>query len=416
MMTIFHKGKSYIGNLETYLIHGENSPGASLPVMGTRREDRTLVARTGQTLNFAAVSPMQVKVIERAPQTILLSIVREPAANFESAFNFFNLYKYVNKHPSSNPGEKIKEFLQKPEYYRNKVSKGRNWCVARNGQAWHLGLDHKYHDREDIVEEYFSRLANELDLVFVTEYYDHSLILLKRIMCWKMENILYIARRVRSKRTPLTQDMKDKIRNWNYVDVKLYQIFNRTLWSKIDQYGPEFDNDLQDFRQLRDAVSKDCNLHKTLIKETIQLLAKHGSHVTDSRKFCMKLLAWFTMDDGLELAGGSHGIGAYTSLVKGTKDPLGSFKSENAGNGEQCIKVYYHKAISSKDRKSLDIYISKMGSNISNIEVQNTTNGSYVASYTTGEWEYFQVTTHVKYATDGYLIDALSMTNGRCDD
>ncbi|XP_077986112.1 galactosylceramide sulfotransferase-like, partial [Glandiceps talaboti] len=272
-MIIFHKGKSYMGRMSTYYIHGENSPGASLPVMGIRREDRTLVATNGQTLNFAAVNPTQMKVIERAPQTILLSIVREPAANFESAFNFFHLYKFVNRQSKSSPGEKLKEFLQKPEYYRNKVSKGRDWCVARNGQAWHLGLDHKYHDRKDIVEEYFSRLANELDLVFVTEYYDHSLILLKRIMCWKMENILYIARRVRSNRTPLTEVMKDKIRKWNYVDVQLYQIFNRTLWRKIDQYGPEFDNDLQDFRQLRDAVSKDCDGSKTLIKETINLLA-----------------------------------------------------------------------------------------------------------------------------------------------
>ncbi|XP_077986295.1 uncharacterized protein LOC144440785 [Glandiceps talaboti] len=122
------------------------------------------------------------------------------------------------------------------------------------------------------------------------------------------------------------------------------------------------------------------------------------------------------MDNGLALAGGSHGLGAYTSLIKGTKDPLGSVKSGKTGTEEQCIKVYYHKAISSKDRKSLDIYISKMGSNISNIEVQNTTNGSYVASYTTGEWEYFQVTTQARYTTDEYLIDSLSMTTGRCED
>ncbi|XP_070563520.1 galactosylceramide sulfotransferase-like isoform X2 [Ptychodera flava] len=238
---VYHEGEGYSGAFGTY--HVDGSVGnVSLPAFWVNRKHRVLTQRENGTLHFTASDEAQLYQGIKSPRTILIAPVREPAAQFESAFNFFKLGKYVNCKNAACAPSVLREFLKKPEYYHKRMKNSmRDWRVARNSQAWHLGLENRYHDSPDVVENYFTMLERELDLVIITEYFDESLVLLKRLMCWKMEDILYIARRVSKKHSTLDPDLRQKIHQWNKADVKIYEIFNASLWRKIQQYGPDFD-------------------------------------------------------------------------------------------------------------------------------------------------------------------------------
>ncbi|XP_072016903.1 galactosylceramide sulfotransferase-like [Amphiura filiformis] len=94
-------------------------------------------------------------------------------------------------------------------------------------------------------------LSREFDLMLITEYFDESLLLLRKLMCWSFDDILYIKQNARTNAShsqPLSQLVKDKIRQWNVADTDLYEYFNQTLWKKIAAYEPSFHRDLQYFK------------------------------------------------------------------------------------------------------------------------------------------------------------------------
>ncbi|XP_070581798.1 uncharacterized protein [Ptychodera flava] len=414
---IYHRGTGYKGSLELYHVNGENHEETTLPVLGTKRQNRILVSREGGTLNIESADEQSLKCSTRSPDTILVSIVREPSANFESAFNFFRLDRFVPL-KTQNRGSKLEEYFKKPDYYFKRITERkveRFIAVARNGQAWHLGLDQEYHNDPKVVDKYFSRLNEELDLVFVTEYYDHSLVLLKRIMCWKMEDILYVARRVRSKRTPLSDKLKDKIRKWNFVDVKIYDMFNKTLWRKIAQYGPEFEKDLQDFRLVRDTVSKDCDKFGNLSNNAIELLSRFGSNV--SPQFCKKLGAWFTMAKNTGIQRGYDGTDMYfmTLAGKGPWKGLPAKSTSKKATKSFCVQTLYHKLPSSSKRPGLDLYMSTSGETPKcDFKVQKLQNDSYIALKEIDNVENLQITATTKFTNSEFFISRIAVQNGHC--
>ncbi|XP_070563853.1 galactosylceramide sulfotransferase-like isoform X2 [Ptychodera flava] len=413
---IHRKSIRHSGSMMLYHVQGGDgkASGANLAV---KRERRTVLERNGGSLNIAEISEDKVQFKVESPATVVLSIVREPSTHFESVFKFFSLDRGIKGRTLET---KMNTYLDKPDFYRDQIRRSgeRKWFYARNSQAWHLGLDHRYHHRPDIVEKYFETLEKELDLVFVTEYYDHSLLLLRRITCWDIENILFIARRVRSNRSSLDDALRQKIYRWNYVDVRVYRIFNESLWRKIEQYGPDFDRDLQDFRILKDAVTQDCDSKGRLSDNSLRLLAHFGSNVTESRRhFCERLEEWFTLASDLAVSLWDHGPWALSMSVRGKRDPLGEFYPEKGDASRRCMKINYHRRRSETDGRTMNIYMSANDSLLHpevNVLKNGKDNDSFVAECDLGVAEDFQVTVEGKHTADDYLIDSFSVISGTC--
>ena len=58
--------------------------------------------------------------------------------------------------------------------------------LLENSQAFDLGLDHSStkEEVEAMIED-----MDTWDLVLITEYYDESLVLMKRKMCWELADV-----------------------------------------------------------------------------------------------------------------------------------------------------------------------------------------------------------------------------------
>ena len=203
--------------------------------------------------NHARFNRKEMEVV--VPGAKFVTIIRDPVAQFESAFGYFEMAKSLGLAEKKDP---LAVFLDNPQKYYRKSFHMK--VQSFNGQMYDLGLNHQFHNDTSEVERHINKLDKELDLVMLTEYIDESLILLRKLMCWSYEDILYLSKGVRNKkhRYGMTHEIAEEIREWNTADLELYRHFNHTFWQKVNKYGPDFDQDLQIFRQLQKNMTNVC--------------------------------------------------------------------------------------------------------------------------------------------------------------
>lgn len=190
------------------------------------------------------------------PNATYITILRKPEDQLESAFGYFEMYRGMKIAEKPNP---FKTFIENAaSFYKNKSYA--HWELSRNGMLYDLGLDHRNDEDESIIRDKILEIDRDFHLVMIQEYYDESLILMRKLLCWEFEDILYLSRGVRSAshRFKVDIELKEQVRQWTRGDVLLYNHFNRTFWKKVQDYGPSFGSDLQYFRELNQGVYEEC--------------------------------------------------------------------------------------------------------------------------------------------------------------
>ena len=197
-----------------------------------------------------------------------ISIIRDPIAQFESSFYYFEFDKILGLSKSSNP---IEEFLKYPDEYLYNFTillgdLPDTLNLLQSGMFYDFGYD--FMDLEDttVIQKVLKKLENEFQLVLITEYFDESLVLLKKELCWQNDDILYIKQNQRLKKGNLTDHTKQRIKQWNRADVILYQHFNKTFWEKIKNYGDSFWDDVKEFKKENKIFEKICSPEKITTK------------------------------------------------------------------------------------------------------------------------------------------------------
>ena len=194
------------------------------------------------------------------PQTSkYVTVLRNPVDNFESVFNFYQLGKVFGI--TGNPAHSLEKFLENLMPYYVKRSCSWDTCLGRNPMMFDLGLEFKYFENFTAVAEYIQFLDKEFDLVMIMDYFDKSLVMMKRMLCWEMDDILYVKlneRQDKEKATSLSAEVKENIRRWNKVDVFLFNHFNETFWRKVTMEGPGFLEDLSAFRRRKQETKQLC--------------------------------------------------------------------------------------------------------------------------------------------------------------
>ncbi|XP_072015072.1 uncharacterized protein [Amphiura filiformis] len=227
-----------------------------------------------------------------------ITSLRNPVDQFESAFVYFDMMKQA-KITTNNNTNPLSVFFTNPENYRKRIRYGEK--QVQNGQMYDLGFQSQYFSDPFYIKYKIRQLEREFDLVIIKEYFDESLILMKKLFCWEMDDILYIPKRIRDSgfRYNISENLRQNIREWNHADVLLYEHFNRTLWRKIEEYGAEFWQELDAFRRHIVDVTSLCEAGSQIIKDNVHHMniIRLGNKTT----FCRNLLR---MD------------GEYTALIR----------------------------------------------------------------------------------------------------
>ncbi|XP_077163926.1 galactosylceramide sulfotransferase isoform X2 [Paroedura picta] len=198
--------------------------------------------------------------------TIFVTVLRDPAYLFESSFHYFG--RIIPFTWKLSGEDKLAEFLRDPKHYYD--PNGFNAHYLQNLLFFDLGYDNNMHPDNPLVDQYIRETDQRFHLVMLMEYFDESLVLLKDLLCWELEDMVYFKLNARKDSTisKLTDELYQKATAWNLIDAKLYQYFNATFWRKVEAYGRE--------RMARDVAK----LHEE--NERMKSICIDGGHPVDA--------------------------------------------------------------------------------------------------------------------------------------
>ena len=113
-----------------------------------------------------------------------------------------------------------------------------------------------------MLEQAKRNLRRHFAMVGLTERFDESVVLLKRILGWS--DMLYLPRLVnpqRPARTDLADSVVEPIRDRNKLDLELYR-YARELFERLaERQSPEFEDEVRTFRALNEAHIREYGVY-----------------------------------------------------------------------------------------------------------------------------------------------------------
>ncbi|XP_043953261.1 galactose-3-O-sulfotransferase 3 [Gambusia affinis] len=189
--------------------------------------------------------------------TVYITILREPASMFESLFTYYNRHCMSFRRV---PNGSLEAFLAEPtRYYKPQEVDS---MYAHNTLTFDLGGE-KDRPTKDFAyaHNFFAEVEKTFSLVMISEYFDESLILLRHLLSWDLEDILYVKLNMRteSSKKRLSPGLPEKIRAWNSIDAYLYEYFNASFWLKLSDLGLDcVAKEVQLLRQAQERLMRSC--------------------------------------------------------------------------------------------------------------------------------------------------------------
>nr|KAG5704803.1 hypothetical protein BaRGS_015186 [Batillaria attramentaria] len=187
--------------------------------------------------------------------TFYFAIMRDPEERFISSLFYYGIAGNIaRRFGLSDVRQAVALILQhpglldrtKPEYF--------------NSMSADTGLEPALQHDPRAVGSHIDKLEQDLDLVLVVEYFDESLVLLKRKACLAMKDILYKKKNARKSEThvPLSPEDRQRFRQQQMADVLVYDHFYKRFWGEVLAYGPDFFNEVRHFREIQRDVADFC--------------------------------------------------------------------------------------------------------------------------------------------------------------
>lgn len=201
------------------------------------------------------------------PNAVFITILRNPVSQFESTFSYMEFAQLLGMTASKNP---LATFFVDPTNTLAKLSDlSESGSVfpylnlLKNGQFFDLGLEKEQYFTDEKIKEAINEINKSFPLVLLMEYFDESLILLARELCWDIRDVVYFKlnqRKSSDANTNISNELAHKIRQWNRADMLLYDYFNRTFWNKVEKFGKMFWINVHRLRNYNKMLEEECLL------------------------------------------------------------------------------------------------------------------------------------------------------------
>ncbi|KAF1398857.1 Galactose-3-O-sulfotransferase 2, partial [Spheniscus humboldti] len=173
------------------------------------------------------LQPEVQKVVSSS--AIYFSILRNPVQLMESSFMYYKGTSAFSRAHS------LEEFFSQPYHYYNPADSDSHY--ARNLMTFDFGFNPDGAVSAKRVQLMLKAIEASFDLLLISEYFDESMVLLKEMLCWDLDSVISFPLNIRdsSTKSPLSDTIVEKIKDWNRLDWEIYTHFNRTFWERIDQ-------------------------------------------------------------------------------------------------------------------------------------------------------------------------------------
>ncbi|KAK7474616.1 hypothetical protein BaRGS_00034145, partial [Batillaria attramentaria] len=190
------------------------------------------------------------------PDTVFTGSVRHPFRQFVSAFMYYKhvwSITYLTRIPGSDP---VKTYLSDPKKWE--IPSVPN-SFTHNRMSFDFGMDPMNMTDENYVADYLKYLNDTFDLVLVSERFDESMVMMKRLLNWKMKDVLHFKNNAHShKKIEYSEDQMSNHRKFNMADYALYDFFSQLFDARVLKEGESFNDEVRVFKSVREAVSEFC--------------------------------------------------------------------------------------------------------------------------------------------------------------
>lgn len=198
--------------------------------------------------------------------TVTMTLVRHPFARFLSSFEFFNA-SYSAKLPwhlrsSSDIRLRVTTFMD--TYYKafksqRTKAKG-NWYL--NFASLRFGIPWEYTHDKQFVQKHLDEILPDFKVVLLNEYYDASLVLMKRRLCWNTEDIVYMSLHVRGGYTKNQRLHSPEVLRQHQVlaseEYLIYDRLSKEFWTQVNDEGKEFWFEVEEFKSILSLFQTFC--------------------------------------------------------------------------------------------------------------------------------------------------------------
>ncbi len=247
--------------------------------------------------NHARYSQKSLAELFPRDKTAYVTILRDPVKQWESTFSYMSFPYILNIHKKKDP---LDFFFKNPPSFQN-IKKNAirfpSLYLIKNPLFFDLGLDYKFYENATMIRRAIKALDNDFNLVLMMEHFDESMVLMKRRLCWDMDDVVFFKTNERlnkNKRRVLTEFQQDSIKSWNSADVALYNFFVDKFWKEIEKEGLGFYDDLEELRSRKKYYYNKC-IEKEAVTEAYTSVFVKGyemrKNLTGNTKlFCERML------------------------------------------------------------------------------------------------------------------------------
>ncbi|GFN86224.1 galactose-3-o-sulfotransferase 3 [Plakobranchus ocellatus] len=214
---------------------------------------------------------------------VRVAVIREPMQQALSALHYYatvyprkTILAGIEKH-RKNPFD---GYLQHPEdfYPRPERICAEPGSYISNRMSFDLGFPTLHFvaskENDTKIELFLNRLNQEFEVVLISDYFDESMVLLKRRLGWSIKDIVYLKvnaaqldrNSIWSQKPTLNSQIVKAFRSCNKLDYELYDFFLPIFLDKVKQQ-PYFKEELSYFKKVKGDIGAFClngNLNKTL--------------------------------------------------------------------------------------------------------------------------------------------------------
>ncbi|GFS15718.1 galactose-3-O-sulfotransferase 3 [Elysia marginata] len=233
---------------------------------------------------------------------VRIAIVREPLKQALSALKYYVFFwdpsGALTKGYWGHKKDPINGFLHHPEHFYNDKF-GPSTSYINNRMSVDLGFDLEGMEaakkNQTKINAFIKKVEAQFDVVLVSDYFDESLVLMRRILRWPMKDIIFLKSNVGEETKPalrkkplLNSSILQKFRQWDMIDFQLYDHFLNIFLYTIAR-EQRFQEELKAFRTIQmdlkyfchhDTESSSLRIPKSAWTETFTVLRSDCTFMT----------------------------------------------------------------------------------------------------------------------------------------
>lgn len=184
------------------------------------------------------------------PNTVYVTILRNPIAMFESMYGYYDLEKFYK---FKFEWFDLKNLTRLPNMSKRFANR-----IGLNQMFFDLGFNLRNSNAIN-YRPYIEYLDSIFDLVMIEEFMDESIVLLKNLLCWSTDDAVAFKVNARIRKQEVGDLAIERIQYLNQADVKLYEHFLEKFKQKIASMDKQtLDSELEELKDRRKYWFDEC--------------------------------------------------------------------------------------------------------------------------------------------------------------